>query len=433
MAVANFTHGRVTIEYDPAGPEGSRVLRSGISVQGAPLIDALRSAAIGPATGSNTPEAKTRSLMVELYDAIWAFDNAVPRNTLAFRDLADRIHEAVVSPVWVSKSQSGENQAALDYCLWTLRVCEAWESSTPSSLRYIHKGTPFYFAAISALRLRNIDLGLMLLERGDHTDTETYNRAGISTTGIAFPGRSTLSFSPEPSNLLYNDVVAMRKIVDVWLKEFTTKSGIPIGYPLNLSDLDSFLFGDTTLITEARYLFAFLVWTNCIQEDPVLAEARFCGPLTRRRQAEWLLGLLTATEGLVRTAESSTRVGGNYSDVVTGLIAKSIGPNAPPTKKLRKTLDNIANSHRDDPAKCLDYWAKWSPSGPTAGFPWWIRWIESGRFLRNQTAHLLEAPASLGSRWVDFERTVKFALFSAVWLHTRRASTARSASTNVAP
>jgi hypothetical protein len=421
LTIEFVTCGRVRIEYDLSRPEGMRVVREGITVDGQPLLEATRAAVSGPNTGQDTPEARVRSLLLELYDAVWVLDRTVPMVTLASRDAADKLHEVVVSPIWKQKSDSGENQAAFDFCFWTLRICEGWERAIGGQPRYIHKGTPFYFAATSALKLRNIDLGLMLLERADFTDSETYQRAGMSEKGVVFPGRSTLLFQPNHNNLLYLDVVAGRKILDSWLAEFASTGACPLTPPPALTDLDAILFGDPALITESRYLFGFLVWANWIQSDSVLSEARMTGPLTRRRQAEWWLGLLTATEGLIRTAKSAARAEGNYADVVAGLISRASTVGGRSAKSIRKTLDKISDDHHEDLAKCLDYWAKWSPMGKTTGFPWWVRWIEPGRFLRNQTAHILEAPASLGLRWLEFERTVKFAFFSAVLLHRSRA------------
>lgn len=362
-----------------------------------------------------------KAFLRELLDAVWAFDSASPKKSLAFRDAADRIFEETVSRIWTGLSAQNQSSDALDFVLWVLDICREWESEFPALPRYVHKGAPFYWAATSAFRLRNVDVAMTLLEAGDATDSEVYRRAGLPEAGIHFPGRATLTLDPNPANMLYNDVVAMRTIVSGWLGDFDRLGGQPPGTRLVIGDLDQFLFGDSRLETAGRYLIGHLLWSNIVGGHPVLGASKGVGPFSRRRQAERLLGLLTGTEGLVRSIAPPKS---QYAEVLATLIAGGSGGPTRTPKKVRKILDRSSDMFSGNVERCQDFWEKWSPSGPTFGFPWWVRWIEPGRFIRNQAAHILEAPAVLDSKWTSLEHTSRFAFFTAIWL----ARSARSGS-----
>jgi hypothetical protein len=387
------------------------VLNSDVTVGGQAIFSVLQG--LTSPTGVLTGNPNLRDFLRELFDAVWAFYQASPKNTLAFRDAADRVFEEAVSRIWAGLTTQNRSGDALEFVLWVLDVCKEWESEVPASPRYIHKGSPFYWAATSAFRSRNVDVAMTLLEAGDATDSEVYRRAGLLEAGVHFPGRATLTLDPNHANMLYNDVVAMRSIVSIWISDFDRKGSQPSGDKLVIGDLDKFLFKDPALQTAARYLIGHLLWSNIVAAHPVLGGSKGVGPLGRRRQAERLLGLLTATEGLVRSVSPAA---GSYADALSALIGASSGGSSKSPKKLRKILDKITNGFSDDVEKCLDFWAKWSPSGRTSGFPWWVRWIEPGRFIRNQAAHILEAPPALETRWNELEETARYAFFSAIWL-----------------
>lgn len=410
-SAGTFVHGRVEIEYDLARAHATRVAQAGIKVGGIPLWDAVVSI-VGP-SAIFTYDSRVEALLSELFDAILAFERSVPPKSLAARDAADRVFEEVVSRLWSSLMINKYASRAFDHALWALATCLRWEGRGRPSNRYMHKGAPFYWAGTAALTLSNLDVGMMLLEAGDQSDSDTYRRAKLSEKGVSFPGRATLSLNPTPLNMLYYDVLAMRKIVDTWLADFSSASGQPAGTSLSLPDCDALLFKNDLLKTESRYLICFLIWTNLVERDPVFRAIRGIGPASRRRQAEWVLGLLTSTEGILKRVVAGADT---YHDAVVRLIRRDVKPTPPSKKEIKEALSNISCKFGDDVEKALRFWRRWTPSGSTAGFPWYVRWLEAGRFIRNKTAHILEAPMSVSSKWREIETVARYSLFSALWL-----------------
>jgi hypothetical protein len=417
MTVQQLEKGPVTIRYDLDRAAGERVAPDNILYEGVPLITAFVSR--WHATPPSARES-LRPFLFSLYDAVFALEGATPRNSLVSRDAADRVHEATVSTIWNGLLESNQNSGAMEYCIWILNGCAEWEGAIGSSPRYIHKGGPYFFGGIAALRCRNIDVAAMLFESGDLSDSQTYERAGVSEAGVNFPGRRFLTLDPHPANLLAGDVRAMREVVKGWLVDFARESGLPAAERLDIGDVDRLLFRDQKLSTESRYAIGHILRTNLIEREPVLGRVKGSGPLSRRLQAESALGLLTATEGILRRASGLTSSREFPASTVVATLASTwAGGSLGTPKDVRRVLGDIEAAHETSLDDYLTYWATWSPTGTTTGYPWFLRWLEPGRVVRNGTAHILEAPQTLDLRWNEVERVARYALLSALWLLRR--------------
>jgi hypothetical protein len=417
MVATKFQFQDVEIEYDPGGASDQTVLRENVKVGGAPITSLLQGI-IGQ-TGASIGSAKPplSKLLTHLFDSVWALDAATPKSLVA-RDAADRIHETFLSPIWLNLTNRGLDKAALDFMIWGAKICTDWESSLHGTPRYIHKGGLYYWAATSALRLRNVDLGLLLLEAGDLSDTTTYGRAGLPGGESERPGAYILRLDANSNQMLQADVIALRKVLDVRLTEFSMGGGVPSKDPLSLRDLDSYLLGDKLRRTPSKFVVAYLLWTSFLIDEPTLSTVPRGGEYMSRRKAELLFGLLTATEELIRSVEGSLGQKGKYSRIVARLVAPDWTPLTPETAF--NALNAIETSHHDSVEACLKFWMSPLPTSVPSGIPWYAQWLEAGRFIRNKIAHSSEAPAAIQTSWLDLERVAWFSLFSAVWLLRRK-------------
>gem|GEM_PF-3422128 len=387
-----------------------------VTVAGTPLSKAFEVAWNGSPSGP----VGVRPLLLELYDAVESLEAQTPRDSLVARDAADRIHEITVSTVWMLFLRQNQNSSAMDYCLWILALCREWERNGAANSRYIHKGGPYFFGGIAALRARNIEVAIILFESGDLADSDTFARAGVSEAGQHFPGRDFLRFDPHPYNLLQNDVLSMRATFQSWLDEFEAQSGGPAGDPLLMADEDELVFRDPSLTTESRFMLGFLLRTLLIEGEVILHEVKGRGPLSRRQQAEWALGLLTATEGIMRRVEGTLGPKEEYFRVVARIVSKRLPGASLTGEQISGRLGAVAGKFSGVTHDCLDYWRSWTPAVEPVGFPWFVRWIEPGRFIRNKTAHLLATPPELDSEWLEVEKVARFALLAAIWLLRER-------------
>lgn len=411
MAIQRSVTGRVSIEYDEDAAVSQRVLTSGVLVGGRSLSAEFQGVTRFRPGGM----ARARPLMFELYDAIHSVERTTPRERLVARDAADRIHELTANPQIENLRTGGLSNLAVEECLEALRICSEWEAGGPD--RYIHKGGPYFFGGIAAFGCRNVDVGMMLLESGDLADSETFRRAGVPDTGLDFPGRSFLRFKPDKGSALNQDILAMRQKLSAWLAEFESSSGKPSGDPLTIQDLDDLVFPDLTLTTEIRYVLGYLIRKVIVESDPTLAAVKGKGPLSRRQQAEWALGLLTATEGIVRRVEGTLPPTAHYIDVESQVAHRHVKPGTLTPNQLKGGLGNVLGAHSVETVKdCLVFWQSAFPTAELIGFPWFVRWVDTARFVRNQTAHILSTPPELDSDWMEVERVARFALLSSIWL-----------------
>lgn len=409
-----LTTGRFEIDFDPKRGVGQTVRHSDILVAGKPFRRAFLDSWNAPPPRPGPP--KVANLLREAFEAVKGVDLAAPKGTLCARDAADRVFEVAVSGVCQDLLSRGANAQAQEYCLWVIEQVQSWEAGGPPGSNYIHRGVPYFFGGIASVRCRNLDLAVPLFEAGDEADEHTFERAGVSTAGLKFPGRAFLRLDPTPRNLLAPVVGVLRGVLDSWLVDFARTSGAPPSSSLTLADLDSTILGQDSLTTECRYLVGYVLRTQIVDLSPALKEVQGRGPWARRQRAELVLGMLTAAEGILRSTVPSAGPRTQFRDVMAEIVIANSPKSLGTAKQVGTELEGIVKSHADSIDICLDYWARWVAAGSTADYPWFVKWVEPGRFIRNKAAHVLKAPEALEHRWDEVERVAKFALFSALWL-----------------
>lgn len=417
MTEVALSHGKVVIRYDVARGPDHTVEKDGITVSGRGLLAVLGEVLIQAGGQSERVLAMLEPVLFEVYDAIDQLP-ASTRGDLVFRDAADRCHEQMLTPIWRDLTSQGRDQLALEFMLWSTRSIAQWENAVSPS-RHLHKGVPMYFGAVSALRMRDLDLGCLLLEAGELVDRETYSFAGKPGGETNRPGTLTFRMSENPGNFLQLDILRLRDTLRKQLSDFATSSGAPARDPLLIEDLDRCFFDNPDLRTGTKLLFASLFWTMFLIDNNSLSGVPRGGQLIPRRQGELLFGLLTAMDRVLREV-NLPQMDRDLYEVIQRIVAADVPGGSSPTA-VKLILDGIVQGHGNDIDRCLAFWDQNKTGGPGGNLPWYVGWLESGRLLRNKFAHLLDAPSQVHSKWQDIERTVRFALFSSLWLLKRKA------------
>ena len=414
MTEESHTHGKVTIRYDTEKGLDRTVRHEDITINGKPISGVLLDLMSPDGRNidlSRLDSAKPQLALVQhdLYDAVWSLPEKT-RYSMVFRDATDRIQEVFLNSICVRCFQVELNQQALQFCLWASNMILEWEGKQPGSVRYLHKGNPYFFGAIAALRVGDLDLGFLLLEAAEDTDRRTYELAGRPREWVNRPGTFTLLLRENSNNMLYLDVQRLRHRVEQMTAEFLREGGLPSGATFSIQDMDGLFLGAGDWRAAAKLWGYYMVWTLHTIENPALASVTHRGDISLRRRAEVLLGILTATEQIVRKAEGVSPPTTHYVDVLDSLVGNQRGAQ-PTLRSIRGQL-----SDRDGEAdldRFLTYWSR-GQGAHVGGFPWYVRWIEPARVLRNKIAHLLEAPTPLQKNWEETERLARFALFSAL-------------------
>lgn len=83
---------------------------------------------------------------------------------------------------WMRRLQQGHFRAASHIWPWALRPVLAYESA---SGKLIHKGSPYFFWAMSSLLNSDLDVGYLLLNRAFEEDIRTHGSVSPNTPGLA--------------------------------------------------------------------------------------------------------------------------------------------------------------------------------------------------------------------------------------------------------
>lgn len=418
MSKGRVVKGAVEIRYDSELGEGRTVQYDDITVGGMPIKTVLRSIMNDVHCNVEAAKPELKRLLIDLFDTIWDLPLSTDHD-LVFRDAADRVHEVFVSGIWNFLSTNMGDEPALSYMFWAFEVIGDWERATPGKERYIHKGTPFFFAAISALRRSNVDLGFLLLEAGEEVDRTTYVKAGRLGEEVSRPGNLTLRLDPNPNNALGGVVMELRRICEGRLKEFSDTIAQSGFAPLSMPDFDRYFLQNANWRSGTKFWVYHLFWSKLMVTDLNAVSVPRGGAFGRRRQSEVLLGILTTVEEILRQVDGTHGPRDRFVSVISEICSRYMS-GSPKSDDVEKALSALTKGFGENVDKCLAHWSSPKSVAPTTAFPWYLQWIEPGRFLRNQVAHILDAPDEVQTRWADIERVVVFALFSAVWLFRDR-------------
>ena len=86
------------------------------------------------------------------------------------------------TPLWSIRLRSGQGKAASAVWSWALRPVLAFEQNTG---RQLHKGTPYYFWAMTSLLGDNLEDGYLLMHRALEEDFRTHGSMAPATPGWA--------------------------------------------------------------------------------------------------------------------------------------------------------------------------------------------------------------------------------------------------------
>jgi hypothetical protein len=413
----SVTVSRVVINYDARRAENITVEPDDVLVDGKPALQfAIQSLLshgnpIGPSAA-----ADLELVLPSAWEACSLLETKLP-GELVFRDAADRVHEVMPGYLWKTLTDSGFDQEAFQFAARFISNAYAWEAANQASAFRIHKGTLMFYGAASSFLLRNVDRGLLFLEAGEASDREVYARIGDPGGEVDRPGALTLLLDPNPTNAFARDVHVLRAAIDAKLADFARTGGEPPRDPLDMSNFDGLLLKDPNSRAAAKLTFASLVWRLFNFDDPAVAPLPREGEVTRRRHAELLLDLLTASEVILRDVDGSNSPREHLVNVVGRLYAHDWTTSTP--SKIVEELKKVESTHADDIGKCLDNWIQANLQA-VPGAPWYAAWIEQGRYVRNRIAHKLETTGAVTTRWSEVDRVAWFSLFAALWLKRRK-------------
>jgi hypothetical protein len=418
MATGSVTVSRVEIRFDTSRTVNRTVLPDEVLIDGKLALQFAKDSV--KAAGTPVGPSCVRDLEKVLPDAWEACSKLESRlpGELVFRDAADRVHEAIPGHLWSSLTTDGFDQQAFDLAARIISDAHSWEHPAASAIRDVHQGTLMFYAAASSFRMRNADRGILFLEAGMESDRVAYARVGKPGGEVDRPGALTLLLVSSPANAFSHDVNALRAVVDTKLIGFSQASGEPPGDPLRLPDFEVQLLRDPASTAAAKLIFAELVWTHFNVNDPAVAQIAREGEITKRRHAELLLDLLTASEVILREVEGTRKPRENFVNVVARIYAAGWTLNKP--SDVAGELVAIDTKHADQIGNCLDFWNKNPLQSALPGAPWYVPWIEQGRYIRNRIAHQLETTGAITSRWLEVERVAWFSLFAALWLRRQK-------------
>lgn len=232
------------------------------------------------AEGKPILDSHMRDLLSDAFEVASHFENS--KEHLLAAQIADGAFESI-TPIWIQLMENGRTTLALQLWNETLSYASAW---VDSNRKHVHRGTAFYFAAASAWKAGNLDLGFRLLHSALEDDRILNEKIG--RTSLDFPAYYTASLVDNQDNFLYHDVKALRQELSSRLETYAKE----FGTTYNLSQFEED-FLQNPAVDEARFLFTYcLLWlTQWESYSKSLPESDLFSKL-RRLNIYWLLSLI---------------------------------------------------------------------------------------------------------------------------------------------
>lgn len=145
------------------------------------------------------------------------FDSLTALSTLESAGAADMYFNSF-TPIWVWLMNQGRYRDAASVWDWAVRPVLQWEARSGQPL---HKGSAFYFAAITALLQDDLDGGFLLAHAALEEDVRTHGHLNPQTPSLALA-----VLDPEPFQQLFRQWVAARAAtLDAWLVAYRDRHG----------------------------------------------------------------------------------------------------------------------------------------------------------------------------------------------------------------
>jgi len=116
-------------------------------------------------------------------------------------DLANALFQSF-TPVWTSFRILNYTYHMEILWLWALRRADVIDPPTKEGKHQLHRGTPFYFLAVSYFLQRAVRHAMMALEWADLSDQQLQDEGILGSPGILQPAAKTLLLDQSPDNYL---------------------------------------------------------------------------------------------------------------------------------------------------------------------------------------------------------------------------------------
>ena len=193
----------------------------------------------------------------------------------------------VFAPLWDHYQKNRHSAAAESIWKMALEPVLDWEADNK---RRTHKGTPYYFWAVTVLLARDVDRGFILMHRALNEDLQSSGQNTPSTPGIAFV---TLDYKKK-EQYFGNRVVEIATLLERYIAAYRNTRN----RSLTLDILRNKFLSDLKL-RPAAFFFVYLMHKlRAFQEniDEGLIQSDFSGLL----ELDLLFGLCLVTDSVVK-------------------------------------------------------------------------------------------------------------------------------------
>jgi hypothetical protein len=392
-------HGRVLVRLD------EQVQVKEITFDGKPLVAAIASSLWSKrlpwnSTGIVLP-AETESIILELLNALSALPEGEKEKRLR---LADYIFNVFYSLV-VGTAKDRNPLRDLFVMRAIIDIVWKWEESHEN----VHKGSAYYWAALSLLRSGDIlgaypyifsaaeeDEANILPEMGDYRGS---------------PANMTISLLPNPNNALYSLVVSPLRD---FLQSYVTRYNSSTGNTLDLSGLDTkFLQVQSTPLKDIRKFFVATLhelYHSQAVDAPQLTDNDY----VKLKRMDLLFNLALITDQILEHRYRQRPMARAVFELAVDRGWTSIDTTLPKDKWVGEFLGRIVPRLNDHPnlviAQILDGTATFNRN-PLDGSQ---RGIFLAYHIRNHAAHNIESIDILVNRYHEVLENLVFAFLLSV-------------------
>jgi len=295
-------------------------------------------------------------------------------------------------PVWNCLVSERRLLDAATVWEWALRPALGWEKRTAQR---IHKGTPFYFAAMTAILAKDLDGGYLLAHRAFEEDMKTHATSSPVTPASALVVMDSFNVHQAFRQWVSAKAGLVSQALEVYRRQY--------GRLLDFSTLRS-KFLVAADLREEVFLFSYSVARLLRLRD--LGPAAFASDFGGQLGANLLFDVALVTDAIIRHVD---RVHWKFIDLASTLsVAAGLGL----SKRKLQEINRLFNSDFDGTVqRCLDGSLALSDGSAITGLSAALA-LTYG--CRNRGAHDVAAVNVLRSRFHEVSAALLDTLFVAV-------------------
>jgi hypothetical protein len=296
------------------------------------------------------------------------------------------------TPLWNSYLHHGQLRLAASVWNWALRPALAWEQSRNANL---HKGAAFYFAAMTAVLLGDLDAGYLYAHRAFEEDRRTHGSVAPRT-----PSLSLVSIDPDNVHQAFREwVVEKAQFVEASLTKYRQSSGRQLDFTTLRAK-----FLDRSELLEPTFLFSYCIarLRRLLSVMPGGLESAFASQL----HLNILFDLTQVTDALVRRVAANKWQFIDLVEVLSSAASMTFGK-----AELRKLNESFTKDFNATATQLLDGNYSLSSGRLVAGLDGDLA-LTYG--CRNRGAHHLSGGGVTSRRFDELRQSLLNTVFLAV-------------------